>query len=373
MVKFRGEIVSSASVAAEYQEARSVRTRCIGLWPDVAEHDETMSGFRVDELLVTSQFVAIDTARGRMFLDQSYAGLETLFPTRFALRPPAYELACDPVRVEGRFAVLGGPFDGAWYHWLFNWCPRLLLLAWLWPELEFDPELRIVVHPRALQGQFRSVLETFQIPERQLFVVDPNRDYLFETAYLIPFPDQRKLYPELVRDFSRHLLTEMKVETARSGRGVFASRQSLPAPKRRIHNFADIAPVLAAQRIEVVDCGALSARDQARIFHSASLVVGAHGSDLSNILFCRPKTPVIVIETKESVGERLHIGLLRLAEILDLDYRLLVSRTAGEPADGMSAARRAARDYVVDPLALASALREADAAARLRAPSPRPS
>ena len=42
-----------------------------------------------------------------------------------------------------------------------------------------------------------------------------------------------------------------------------------------------------------VDCGKLSVQEQAEIFGSAEVVVGAHGAALTNLVFCRPGTRVV--------------------------------------------------------------------------------
>ena len=42
-----------------------------------------------------------------------------------------------------------------------------------------------------------------------------------------------------------------------------------------------------------MDCGKLSIQEQAEIFGSADVVVGAHGAALTNLAFCQPGTRVV--------------------------------------------------------------------------------
>ncbi len=314
----------------------------------------------IDDVLLTSFFVPIDLGRRLLYLDQSYSGLTGILPVRFKVVDGAYHLDSEPVASPGRHVVIGGPVDAVWYHWLFNWCPRMLLVKQLRPDLFAAPDVRFVVHPNAMLEPYRAVLDTFGLADDRFLVIDPARDYRLEEACLVSFPDQNKLYPDLIRRFSRHLHdafgTARASATDGAKRGVFASRQALPPPKRRIANFDAIEPVLRRFGLEIASLGAMPAREQARLFHQAGIVVGTHGSDLSNILFCKPGTPIVVIENRFSVAHNLHVGLLKLAEVLDLDYRLLLSDTTDDRTDGLSIAQCIARDYIVDPDQLAALL-----------------
>src|SRR6185437_12912895 len=43
---------------------------------------------------------------------------------------------------------------------------------------------------------------------------------------------------------------------------------------------------------EIITPGTLSFTEQARLFRSASVIVGAHGAGLTNIIFCEPGTTI---------------------------------------------------------------------------------
>ncbi|ACA19288.1 Capsular polysaccharide biosynthesis protein-like protein [Methylobacterium sp. 4-46] len=383
-----GTVVDDHAVAADYPDARRVAMRALQLWPDFRWTTQELVSFTARDVLVTSAFVPIDTRRSRMFLNQSYSGVETIFPTRFRVEEGRYRLEGTPVPCPGRHIVLGGPIDGVWYHWLFNWCPRLLLLGQLRPDLLACADLRIAVHPLALREPYRAVLDSFGLPAERFLVLDPGRDHLLEEACLVSFLDQNRLYPEMIRAFAAHLLAAWGLDGAgdpgpgpargplaaivrrfagpnlgargpapgAAPRGLFASRQDLPAPKRRIANFEEVAPVLARFGLDVVACGGLPAREQARLFRSARVVVGGHGSDLSNLLFCRPGTRVLVFESRFSVEAFLHRGLEQLCALLGLDYVLKIVPTDGEAGPGAGTQARINQDYRIDPDDLARTL-----------------
>jgi capsular polysaccharide biosynthesis protein len=51
--------------------------------------------------------------------------------------------------------------------------------------------------------------------------------------------------------------------------------------------------MLSERGFDSVDCGKMSVQEQAEVFGSAEVVVGAHGAALTNLVFCRPGTRVV--------------------------------------------------------------------------------
>ena len=58
---------------------------------------------------------------------------------------------------------------------------------------------------------------------------------------------------------------------------------------RYIRNMESIVPVLNKYNVEVVDTSLLTPREQIQLFQEVTLLVGIHGSGLTNILFSNPK------------------------------------------------------------------------------------
>lgn len=355
MTSFDGFLTTFREHHVACREPRRIATDAIRLWPTTERIRDVLVSGVIDDVLLTSDFVPIDVAKGHLFVDQSYTGLADIKPVRFATAGDRFHLDSTPVAAPGRYVVIGGPVDRVWYHWLFSWCPRMLVARMLRPDLFASKDVRFVVHPCAMIEPYRSILDSFGLKEQRFFVVDPERDYRLEQACLVSFLDQNKLFPTIMRAFSRHLVRWFGIDPGERTPGVFASRQGLPAPKRRIANFPDIEPVLQDFGLEIASLGSRSAAEQVRLFHQARTVVGAHGSDLANLLFCRPGTTAIVIENELSVARNLHVGLLKLAEMMDLRYHLLLGGTADD-GDDLPIAQRIGRDYLVDRDALRAAL-----------------
>ena len=358
-----GSIVRDDQVFSDYHDPRSFVSPSLTLWPERRWTDDRLVCFEADRILVTSHFVPIDMGRGRLILNQSYSQIEHMQPPpRFRIDGDRFALESRPIPLPGRHVVLGGPIDGVWYHWLFNWCPRLILLKMMRPELFDDPSVRFAVHPRALEQPFRAILDTFGIDPARFTALDPEQDYLLERGVIVSFLDQAKLYPRIMRRMADHVLAGLRIlhrPMPATMRGIFASRQPLPPPKRRIANFGEVEPVLRDEfGLRTMELGTMSARDQAYWFRNANIVVGAHGSDLTNLLFCRPGTSVLVIENAFSIRYDLHVGLQFMCELLGLDYEyMLVPTERRQDAIANTTAGQINEDYLVDPEALRDRLR----------------
>lgn len=345
-----GEVLRDDGVIGSYRDFKSFTTPVTRFHPHLEDSQDEIVSFTVADLILTSQFIPIDVGSKRILMHHSYSRIETLNQLRFDVTGNRFSYAVsNPKRHAGRVVILGGATDGNWYHWLLNWCLRLVVLQRLRPDLLENSSVRIVVDSAVLKHPYRAVLDAFGIPEHRLLGIDPHIDHRFEDATVTSFCDDQKLYPELIRDFSARILSGLGVVHHLGGRRLFASRQSLPAPKRRIHNFSDLQPVLAAHGFDVLNLGEMSTRDQAQSFHDAEFIVGAHGSDLTNIVFCRPRTRVVVFENRGNVTRGLHLALKCLAEVMDLDYTCVILPSTPVPA-AMAQDRLAFfhADYIVD-------------------------
>jgi capsular polysaccharide biosynthesis protein len=144
-------------------------------------------------------------------------------------------------------------------------------------------------------------------------------------------------------------------------RGVYLTDTSLDSPilyvsrrlatKRRVDCEEEI---LSRLGLKPTYLETLDPREQARLFHSASLVIGPHGGGMTNLLFSKPGTTVLEIDLE--AGRRCPLTE-RMCDALCLRYIPYVAATdyvgefpqsisqtleGGEPADFPG-------DYVVDP------------------------
>jgi capsular polysaccharide biosynthesis protein len=67
------------------------------------------------------------------------------------------------------------------------------------------------------------------------------------------------------------------------------------SPKRKLINEEKILPVLESYGFTIINNSTLPFSQQIALFHQATVVLGVHGSNLANILFCRPGAKVLEI------------------------------------------------------------------------------
>lgn len=113
------------------------------------------------------------------------------------------------------------------------------------------------------------------------------------------------------------ILQYWKPETRQ--RRIFVDRDN-----RRISNFDPIRTILEEYRFEVVNPGSLTMLEQAKIFNSASHVVGIHGAGLANLVFCQSETTK-VLEITPSV--LIHTHYYWMCASLSIRFDILMANS----------------------------------------------
>jgi hypothetical protein len=120
------------------------------------------------------------------------------------------------------------------------------------------------------------------------------------------------------------------------------------ANRRHLQNQGELLEqVLLPLGFEHVNWDGRSIREQAALFANADIVVGLNGAALTNLVFCKPGTRVLVLHHPGKLSRYFY----ELCHTLDLDYYYLVGETTTTTTGDY------ASDYVVNPAALAELLR----------------
>lgn len=101
----------------------------------------------------------------------------------------------------------------------------------------------------------------------------------------------------------------------RSGELLFVTRNE--SSMRRILNEDELLPGLKDMGFRVISPATLSLPEQIDAFRNARIVLSAHGAQLTNIIFCRPKTTLIEIFPEGGVHGS---AFLRIASQLGFNY-----------------------------------------------------
>lgn len=191
-----------------------------------------------------------------------------------------------PQPVSGRTLVLASTGGDTYFHWITDVLPRLGLAR----RGGHDPASFDWVLVNGLTHPFQQeTLKHIGIPKnRCLSFRKTELAYEMEEALLPSLPGVPGVVPPETVDFLRNAFPTGK--NARS-RKIFIGRSA--AKHRVLIHEKEIWAQLQKRGYESVDCGKMSVQEQAEVFGAADVVVGAHGAALTNLVFCRPGTPVV--------------------------------------------------------------------------------
>lgn len=197
---------------------------------------------------------------------------------------------------RGKLAVISSSGSENWYHWFLQILPRLIILEK--SGVAYDS---IYVNNMIYPWQERAlgaVLSFLRISKDKMLVI--NGDVSVKASMLIvpsvPFiPSKGVGLPQwMIQTFREIFLGAGGLERIIPSEKIYISR--LKAPLRRIVNEDDYCEILKAWGFKIVHLETITPFEQAALFNRASVIVAAHGSGLSNLIFSRPGCKVIEID-----------------------------------------------------------------------------
>lgn len=131
----------------------------------------------------------------------------------------------------------------------------------------------------------------------------------------------------LIQSISILRETLLPINKVSKNRKIYVTRED--STYRRIINEADIIPVLRSKGYKVINPQLYSISEQIEIFAQADTVVAPHGSNLTNIVFCKPGTEIYEIgpEFKYDYEKSFENRYKTIAEINKLKYFRFLSDT----------------------------------------------
>jgi hypothetical protein len=358
-VNSEGIVIADHEIAWDYPNLHQATTPVVD-WPSTQVGEAPLVSFSIPGAVVSSCYLTLDVFKNRLFLNQIYVDAAGWFNLRPNIEDGRYTFKSDRViPLGGRYVVIGGPVDKAYYHWLFNWCPRLLVLKKLAPEIFDDPSVKFMIDHRAAVEPYHSFLLALGIPQERIFFADHAYDYQVDEAILVSFLPQTKYYPEVIEDFAKKVVDGLAAgPNAGSGRRrIFISRQKFQTPKRRIANMDAVEPLLLKYGFEPVMLEDLSVTEQIRLFSQAEAVIGVHGAGLANMIFCPSDCRMLLLENQRNISVGLSRMFSELAVVRGLRHQVIaVEEDVVEGVDYSSFGDVHNRDIIVDPKMLKGAL-----------------
>ena len=200
-----------------------------------------------------------------------------------------------PKLIPGKTLILASTGGDTYFHWMTDVLPRIRLARKAGHDLSALDHVLI----NGLEQSFQSEsLRKLGIPsERCLSTSAGPITFVLEEAILPSLPGIPGVVPPETVEFLQGIFSFQK---HRPTRKIFIGRGG--AKHRQLVHEKEIAKNLLKRGFEAVDCGKLSIQEQAEIFGSADVVVGAHGAALTNLAFCRPGTRVVELFSPKYVN-----------------------------------------------------------------------
>ena len=239
---------------------------------------------------------------------------------------------------SGRLAVVASSGAGNYYHWMMQILPRIEILQA--SGVEFD---KLYFYDLKYPYQFQT-LKALGVKDSDYIIGKADNIVIADTLIVPSIPNRELCYWPRDKTFSSHVLKflEKKFFVQNTGKNfpkkIFISRQK--AMRRNIVNENEIIKALKKKGYAQVFLEDYSVQEQASMFFQAKAIIGMHGSGLTNLVFCQPKTKVLEIDPADG-----HRGPFKgLAIQKDLCYQHLKTSQKGLERE------RLEKDDVIVPL-----------------------
>ena len=239
-------------------------------------------------------------------------------------------------------AVLVHKFSNAYFHWITEAMPRLMLYLDVLDE-EQKNSMRYLVHNSHFA---RESLRLFGVHEfRQAVFYDPSAVYQAETMYVAagtPCGNAPKSVLESLQKRLHYILFPKKPYPslpAPAGDGAAAVPGVVVLVKRnssrQMENFDEVVETIRSglktnqQLVLFDDSRKYSLISQYMMFNKAEMIIGAHGGGLTNIVWGNKNTKVIEIlpVTSAASGRRARVCYASIAGSLGMDYTMIPVET----------------------------------------------
>ncbi|WAC22182.1 glycosyltransferase family 61 protein [Blastomonas sp. SL216] len=244
-------------------------------------------------------------------------------PSILSLRPPK--------RLAGTCLSLVCEFASDSYgHYLLDGVSRLGIALKAGWTLDAIDHVYIYEPP---SKSARQMLGALGIAESKCVWANRVPEIVADRLLVTSFPGTRRNYARVVPD----TLARPFQPVACAGRRLFVPRLG----KRLIANAAEIEAISREMGLEIYDHARVS--DEFSHFRQAELVVGAHGSGLTNIALCHPGTKVMELVPTDHVFPYYYT----LADAAGLDYACLAGHSSQMREKGAWGPSHF--DFTVDP------------------------
>lgn len=258
--------------------------------------------------LIPGSKILID-GKGNALSDEMEAGFRT-----FELRPKRWDmelsdgpcLSFTPLPLADEIIPVGvhlmGEHEANYFHWMTEVLPRIYLYLKLTREEDTQllvsdglndnlyELLRIICGTERVIKRLKSG-SSYRV-SRLVYPSDVSR--IFDVYDRAPSLETTYLPVNLLGDMIRTMKMAIGPDAGTGGKRVYVKRVST---YRALLNDAEIENFLVDNGFISVDPGQLSIREQVELFAQADIVIGPSGAAMTNMVWCREQTRVLVLHS----------------------------------------------------------------------------
>ena len=208
--------------------------------------------------------------------------------------------------------ILGSNAGNNYYSNLIQFLPRIFFNK--------KTNLKLAIH-RNSSNKYRnfieSILNSLSIEFTFVFLDD---DFYYFTDSKFP---QFLNINDSIKILKNFLNPKTNVELSKK---IYVTRED--SNYRKIINEGDVVKLLREKGYRVINPQLYEIEEQIEIFSNAEKIIAPHGSNLANIIFCKPGTEIFEITPSFKVNEKiLEERYLNLSVINNLKYNKIISDT----------------------------------------------
>lgn len=222
-------------------------------------------------------------------------------------------------KIQGKVVILAGLLNNVYFHWLFDILPRIKLLELANIDLQ---EIDYFVVDNRTNFQ-QETLKLWEIPEDKIIPLSFPLHLQVDRLIIPSFPGSIAWMPSWSCQYLREKILDNQTNKNEQKKRLYISRNK--SSNRRLINEEDIIKILSKYNFEVVNLELLTVKQQGELLSQAEIVISPHGSGLSNLIFCPPKTKIIEIFSPNYVYPCYWL----VSNLVNLNYYYLIGENLG--------------------------------------------
>lgn len=185
-------------------------------------------------------------------------------------------------------------YDGAYYHWVLNWLPRLMAFDLFPSRLGPLRAAKILTGP--LPPICRESLLKFGVAPENIIELDDLANYQVPRLIVPSFMSNSRVSANVSAWYRSKVVDR---HPGPSDKRIYISRSDAlqsGKPRRQVVNEAEVIEALATRGFQPHVLSSYTFEQQVELFTGAECVVAPHGAGLVNMVFSTPGTPAVVFE-----------------------------------------------------------------------------